>query len=56
MDDIVKIVESLEKHEIKKTRGWISTSYDGTYGYFINSTNDFFTDKTCSFFIDKYYN
>ena len=50
VDDIIKIVESLEKsgllfdsstetvkHEIKN-RTWIFWCYDGTYGCFIDST------------------
>ena len=58
--DIIQKVESLEKsgllidgatetvkHEIKKTRRWISWGYNATYG--------FFTDTTCGFFIDKCY-
>ena len=49
-DDIIKIVESLEnsgllidgasekvKHEIKKTRRWISSCYGGTCACFIDS-------------------
>ena len=52
MDDIIKIIESLEKsgllidgasetvkHEIKKTRRWISSCYDGTSGCFADSIN-----------------
>ena len=48
-DDIMKMVEPLEnlglltdsvtvtvKHEIKKTRRWISWCYDGIYGFFID--------------------
>ena len=70
MDNIIKIVDSLEnsclsidgatklvKYEIKKkTRKWISWSYDSTYGYFTDSTYGFFIDPACAFFIDKSYN
>ena len=66
MDDIIKIVESLEKsglliggatetvqHEIKKITRWISCCYDSTYDCFIDSTYGFFIDTTCDFLIDK---
>ena len=64
MDDIIKIVESLEKsslltdgatetvkHEIKKR--WIFLGYYITYNCIIDSTYGFFIDTTCGFFIDK---
>ena len=56
LNDIIKIVEALGatetvKHEIKTIRRQISWSYDGTYGCFIDSNYEFFTDTTCSFFI-----
>ena len=69
MDDFVKIVESLKKsrllidgasetvkHEIQKSRSWISSCYDGTYGSFIDSTYGFFIDTACAFVFDKCYN
>ena len=69
MDEIIKIVESLEKSGlltdggsktvkdgIKKTRKWTVSFYDGTYSCFIDSTNGFFINTPYSLFFNKLYN
>ena len=64
MDDIIKIVESIEKSgllidgvsETVKHERWISSCYDGTYGYTIDNTNGFFINMTYSVFVNKLYN
>ena len=56
MNDIIKIVKSLEdsdvlidgvtetvKHEIKKTRMWISRSVASTFSRFISTASNFFS-------------
>ena len=58
MNDITKIIKSLEdsgvlihgvtetvKHEIKKTRRWISWSFVSIFSCFISTTSDFFSSK-----------
>ena len=66
LNNIIKIKGPLEKsdllmdgateavkHRIKKTRRWISWSFDSAYGCFTDSIYGFFIDTTCCFFIDK---
>ena len=58
MNDIIKIIKSLEdsgisidgvtetvKHEIKKTRRWISWSFVTNFSLFISATSNFFSSK-----------
>ena len=48
MDNIIRIIKSLEnsvKHEIKKTRRWITLYFVSTYGCLIDSTYGFFIDR-----------
>ena len=58
MNDIIEIVKSLEdsevliygvtetvKHEVKKTRRWISWSFVSTFSRFISATSNFFNSK-----------
>ena len=58
MNDIIKIIKSLEdlgvlidgvtevvKHEIKKTRRWISSCIVSTISRFISATSNFFSSK-----------
>ena len=58
MNDIIKIIKSLEnsvvsidgatetvKHEIKKARRQISSSFVSTFRFFISTTSNFFNSK-----------
>ena len=60
MNDIIKTINLLEdfgvliagvtetvKHEIKKTRRWVSWSFFSTFGCFNSATSDFFSSKIC---------
>ena len=58
INDIIKIIKSLEdsgvlidgvtetvKHETKKTRRWVSWSFDSTFSHSISATSNFFSSK-----------
>ena len=58
MNGIIKIIKSLDdscilidgltetvKHEIKKTRRWVSWSFVSRFSHFISTTSNFFSSK-----------